>query len=287
MAMRAEASDGLILLEETDSTQDEVRRRLRAGAAPPLWVMARRQTAGRGRKGREWVSRTGNLHLSAGLRLAVPAASLPQLSFVAALAAHKAVCALAQRHGQPELKELLTLKWPNDLLLAGRKVGGLLLESEPWPAADGGDATDSASAPAAGAGGHAAPASGSAPAHMVIVGWGLNLVTAPPDAAVRWPALALLEAGLDVPPWEVAGLIRDYFERWLARWRESGFAPVRTAWEKRAWARGLPVTVAAGEDVHRGRLAGLAEDGALVLEKDGGERIVIHAGEILPEGTGV
>lgn len=265
MTMRDVDGDGLIALEEVDSTQDEVRRRLAAGAKPPVWVMARRQTAGRGRKGREWISRTGNLHLSAGVEVAVPAASLPQVSFVAALAAHKAVSAIAQRHGQPAVQELLALKWPNDLLLAGRKLGGLLLESEPAaPAQDGTEA----------------------PAHRVIVGWGINVASAPPDAAVRWPAVALLEAGLDVPPWDVAGLIRDYFTRWLARWQADGFAPVREAWERRAWGRGMPVAVQAGEDVHRGRLIGLAEDGALLLENEKGERLAIHAGEILHADAG-
>ncbi len=275
--MRGMEDDGLILLEDVDSTQNEVRRRLAAGVPSPVWVMARRQTAGRGRKGRQWISHTGNLHLSVGLELAIPAAWLPQISFVAALAAHKAVSAVAQRHGQPALQSLLALKWPNDLLLAGRKLGGVLLESEPSGPA-GMEREVSGSMIAKGAPEHRETGP---QAHRLIVGWGINLANAPPDSAVRWPAVCLLEAGLEVSPRDVALRLRDYFARWLTRWQADGFAPVRAAWERRAWGLGLVVTVQAGPDVHRGRLVGLAHDGALVLEDDRGEPHAIHAGEIL------
>jgi BirA family biotin operon repressor/biotin-[acetyl-CoA-carboxylase] ligase len=263
--MSPSGNDGLIILDEVDSTQDEARRRLAAGAPSPVWVLAGRQRGGRGRKGRQWVSPPGNLHLSVALELAAPAGDLAQLSFIAAISAHKALCALAMRHGQPALQGLLALKWPNDLLLAERKLGGILLESEsaataPGEAAQGGQAR-----------------------HLVVIGWGINLASAPPDEKVRWPAVALEEAGLTVSPLEAAGLVRDYFRRWLSRWRAEGFAPVRAAWERRAWGLNREVAVRAGAAVHRGRLRGLAEDGALVLESRRGARLNIHAGEILPE----
>ena len=115
----------LIAHEVLGSTNAEALQLARHGERGPLWVTAERQSAGRGRRGRAWMSPPGNLYAS--LLLTEPAAAehWPQLSFVAALAIHDAVVEIAG-----DLKPLLAIKWPNDLLLAGAKFAGILIEGE-------------------------------------------------------------------------------------------------------------------------------------------------------------
>src|SRR5258706_3706096 len=111
--------------EVLGSTNAEVWHRAAKGEHGPLWTPADRQTAGRGRRGRAWISPPGNLHASLLLTQPAAAEHWPQLSFVAALAIHDAVVAVADH-----LKPLLAIKWPNDVLLAGAKLAGILIEAE-------------------------------------------------------------------------------------------------------------------------------------------------------------
>ncbi len=122
----AEASGvRLIAHDSLGSTNAEALARGRAGERGPLWITAARQTAGRGRRGNAWVSEPGNLYASLLLTDAAPAAQLPELCFVVALAVRDAVCMAA-----PHLASPVKLKWPNDLLLDGAKVAGILIEAE-------------------------------------------------------------------------------------------------------------------------------------------------------------
>ena len=246
----------LIILEEAASTQQEARRRLPAGEAGPLWVMARRQSAGHGRQGRRWLSPQGNLAVSAALREAAQLARLPQLSFVAALAAHKAARALLMAAGQGAAADALALKWPNDLLLFDRKLAGILLEAEPSPqAAEEGT--------------------------PVVIGWGVNLARAPRADDLRWPAISLADVGLKVPPEAFLAALRDHFARWHGLWRARGFAPVRAAWLKRAWGLGRPIALSAGAgERHEGILRGMDAEGALLLEKAPGRVYAFPSGEV-------
>src|SRR6266853_2881802 len=111
--------------EVLGSTNAEALQLARQGEHGPLWITADRQTAGRGRRGRAWISPPGNLHASLLLTQPAAAEHWPQLSFVAALAIHDAVVAVADH-----LKPLLAIKWPNDVLLAGAKFAGILIEGE-------------------------------------------------------------------------------------------------------------------------------------------------------------
>src|SRR5437660_1111238 len=110
----------LVAHEVLTSTNSEALRLAREGERGPLWITAQRQTAGRGRRGREWVSAPGNLYATLLLTAPTSAQCWPQLSFVAALATHDAVAEIA-----PKLKPLITVKWPNDLLLEGSKFAGI------------------------------------------------------------------------------------------------------------------------------------------------------------------
>ncbi len=251
---------GIIVVDEVDSTQAEARRWLAAGQQPPLWIMARRQRAGRGRMGREWLSQEGNLALSALLTEDAPRAHLPQLSFVAALAAHKALRALAGRRGRADIADALRLKWPNDILLEDEKLGGILLESEARPGRGG---------------------------CLVIIGWGVNLAGHP--GHVRWPATSLAAHGLTMEAQELAGYVQGSFTRWHDLWRARGFAPVRAAWQKRAWGLGEPVSVNTGGQLLSGIFRELGDDGALMLETAPGKVRALHAGEVertMAGGTG-
>lgn len=244
------AGAGIEQLEEVDSTNEETLRRLATGAAPPFWIAARSQSRGRGRRGRSWASLSGNLFLSGAFRLTAAPARAAQLSYVGALA----VCALAERWVAPDI---VTVKWPNDVLIAGAKTAGVLLESR---ASDGG-------------------------ALDVVVGIGVNLLQAPDEPDLRATALARHlvrpEAGPPLP--EAAGFaVVEAFEEWRERWAREGFAPIRAAWLARAAGLGRPISVRLADELIEGAFEGLDEDGALIARTAAGPRLV-RAGEIVLE----
>src|SRR5260370_20281709 len=122
------SSASVKLLDFVDSTNAEALRLAKAGERGPLWIVAKEKSRGRGRRGRAWVSPAGNLHATLMLTDPAPPAAAPQLGFVAGLALHDAAVAAA-----PALTLRLALKWPNDLLCAGRKIAGILIEGEGDP----------------------------------------------------------------------------------------------------------------------------------------------------------
>jgi BirA family biotin operon repressor/biotin-[acetyl-CoA-carboxylase] ligase len=233
----------LVSRDTVGSTNDEAKRLARAGAAEGTLVWAREQTAGRGRRGRSWASPPGNLYLSLVQRPDCLADRAAQLGFVAALAVGDAL--------RPHCET--ACKWPNDLLAGGRKIAGILLESE------------------TGAGG--VPA-------FVVVGVGVNLASAPPDTELPATSVAA-ETGRAVEPAAVLETFAGHFRAWAARWRADGFAPIRAAWRGRAVALGEPIGVRLETTTLRGRFLDIDEEGALLLDMAGGHRR-IAAGEIFP-----
>jgi BirA family biotin operon repressor/biotin-[acetyl-CoA-carboxylase] ligase len=235
----------VVVLDEIDSTNAEARRRAEAGERGPLWLMARRQTAGRGRRGRAWETGQGNLAATLLMITDRPPAEAAQLSFVAALA----VAEMADVYVPPAL---VRLKWPNDPLLSGRKLGGVLLESGPAPG--GGQ--------------------------WMAIGIGVNLVT-PPNAP-EWPAAALFEYMLRPPPEPVEALevLAAAFERWRRRWVAEGFAPVAEAWMARAEGIGELCVARLGTETVEGVAEGLDADGALRLRLADGRLRRITAGDV-------
>jgi BirA family biotin operon repressor/biotin-[acetyl-CoA-carboxylase] ligase len=236
----------LIAYETIGSTNDEAKRLAREGAAERLVICAARQTAGRGRRGRSWVSPPGNLYASVLLRPQCRAAIAAQLGFVAALGVAGAIGELASNVAP-------CCKWPNDLLIGGKKIAGILLETE----MTAGDRPD-----------------------FVVLGIGVNLASSPPDTP--YPATSLAEEGAPgiAPLVMVAAFVR-HFATWFAVWREGGFAPVRDAWLARAAGLGEPIQVRLERDTLDGRFLDLDDDGALLLDQPGGSRR-ITAGEIFP-----
>ena len=231
---------------EIDSTNDEAKRRAGAGAPEGTLVWARAQSAGRGRRGRSFISPAGNLYMSIVLRPDRPAASAAQLGFAAALALGDALVPLLPR------PEGLRYKWPNDVLIDGRKVSGILLESQ---------------------------AAGEGRLDWLVVGIGVNLASFPEN--VDYPAISLAAAGARVSVEALLEATAGRFQVWYERWREEGFRPLRDAWLERARGLGEGIRVRLAGEEASGRFAGLDEDGALLLE-DGATRRRIGAGDVFP-----
>jgi len=237
----------LVRYDTVGSTNDEAKCLARAGAKEWTLVWALEQTAGRGRQGRAWVSPRGNLYASLILRPDCSIGQTAQLGFVAALAVGDTVSAIFEPfHG-------LAFKWPNDVLLRGRKVAGILLESESRQGKD---------------------------PEFVVIGIGINLVSSP--TATEFPATSLAEQDLgQMSPGEALEEFARHFCTCARRWREDGFAPIRMAWLARAMSLGELIRVRLGSAVLHGRFVDIDQHGALLLESAGEFRRVA-AGEVFP-----
>lgn len=238
----------VLILDETDSTNAEARRRAEAGEVGPLWIAARRQTAGRGRRGRKWESESGNLASTLLLLTRKSPAEAAQLTFVAALA----VADLLDHYVPPAL---VTIKWPNDVLLDGRKTSGILIESGP------------------------APAGGL----WLAVGIGVNLSQAPGDT--ERPATCIAEhLNHDVasaPAVEAAAQgLAETFGVWLDRWTTLGFKPILDAWTARTPGLHGPCTARLTNETLTGVADGVEADGSLRLKLPDGRLRVISAGDV-------
>ena len=239
----------ILALDEIDSTNAEARRRAEAGEAGPLWITAARQTAGRGRRGRDWETAEGNLAASLLMLTERPPAEAAQVSFVAALAASDLArsCLPAGRIG---------LKWPNDLLIDGRKAAGVLVES----------------------GRHASSGL------WLVVGVGVNLVEAPaiPDR----PTISFVEAGAASPAArEALDILAASFAGWLGLWNAQGFAAVAEAWTARAYGLGEACIARLSAETVEGIAEGLDIDGALRLRRADGAVRRITAGDVFFGGA--
>lgn len=237
-----------VRLAEVDSTQNAARALADAGAAEGTVVWAEHQTRGRGRFGRSWLDEPGAaLLLSIILRPRSRLAHLPQLSLLAGVATAEAIREVS---GSP-----VTLDWPNDLLIQGRKVAGILAESF---ASEGGAA-------------------------LVILGIGVNVnqTRFPDELAARATSLRL-ETGRQLDREALLTRLCEGLEAWYRRWEEEGFAPVRRAWCRASATLGRRVE---GEDGAGGVAVDLAEDGALVLRTDTGALLRCVTSEIREGGS--
>jgi BirA family biotin operon repressor/biotin-[acetyl-CoA-carboxylase] ligase len=218
------------------------------GETGPLWITAVTQTEGRGRMNRSWASPPGNLYASLLLRDPAPADHAPELGFVAALALRDAVLAESA-----ELAPQLAFKWPNDLLLAGKKCAGILIEGEVAV-----DQTVSA-----------------------VIGIGVNCVSHPAEAA--YPATDLAAQGASVAPERLFQHLSAAMCRRLALWdRGQGFSAILRDWCGAASGVGEEITVRDGSGQKHGRFAGLDPSGRLILEVRGGGVEKISAGDVFP-----
>jgi BirA family transcriptional regulator, biotin operon repressor / biotin---[acetyl-CoA-carboxylase] ligase len=223
---------------ETASTNDDVAALAQAGAAEGLWLRAERQTAGRGRQGRGWVSPAGNLYASTLVRLHPADPPAPSLALVAAVALAETVEAFGVA---------AQIKWPNDLLIDGAKLSGILLERT-------GDA--------------------------VVIGLGVNLAHHPDDIDRIATSLATI-LGHAPDPDAFLVTLAESFSRWLYRWRSEGLASVRARWLEKAHPIGAPLTARLPDGSSLdGLFDGLDQTGALRLRLADGHVHVIHAADV-------
>lgn len=240
----------VVVLDEIDSTNAEVRRRAEAGQADPVWIVGLRQTAGRGRRGRAWETGAGNLAATLLLTLDKPPGEAAQVSFVAALAVADLLAAYVPA-------SLVSLKWPNDPMLGGLKVSGILIESGQSPS--GG--------------------------LWLAVGIGVNLVHKPQQS--ERPATCLPD-WRDAPPPsapEAAQVLSAAFDRWLEVWMRLGFQPIADAWTARAHGLGQPCVARLTGETVEGVAEGLDGDGALRLRLADGTLRRITAGDVFFGGA--
>ncbi|MFL5295404.1 MAG: biotin--[acetyl-CoA-carboxylase] ligase [Phenylobacterium sp.] len=236
--------------DEIDSTNAEARRRAEAGQGGPVWITAGHQTAGRGRRGRAWSTETGNLAATLLTTTDVPAAEAAQLSFVAALAA----CDLADTCLGPGAARL---KWPNDVLVFGRKAVGILVES--GSRAEGG--------------------------LWLAVGIGVNLAHAP--SGTERPATSFAEhmQGQPPKPADAIEVLATRFEAWRKLWATQGFSPIARAWTERALGLGERCEARLPNRTLSGVAEGMDLDGALRLRLDDGAIERITAGDVFFGGA--
>jgi BirA family transcriptional regulator, biotin operon repressor / biotin---[acetyl-CoA-carboxylase] ligase len=235
----------LLRLEAVDSTNAEARRRAKAGEPGPLWIWSARQSQGRGRGGREWVSLHGNLFASLliGVNCSIRVAS--QLALVAGVVTYDTIAKLIAYEGRSEL----LLKWPNDVLLAGEKLAGMLLENVGSPIEN---------------------------RSVIVIGTGINLADHPEN--MPQPAISLGAYGMTITPADALEVLAATTHEWLTRW--NGFPSVRRAWLDRAGPTGRPLRVMINGDETEGVYAGLDADGALRLLTPDGFEHRIAAGDV-------
>lgn len=223
------ASFKVIALEDVGSTNDEARRLALSGAAADLVVVtAQRQSQGRGRRGREWISPVGNLFFSLLIKLDGNLAEAAQLGFAAAAAQVQAFQELG-------LGADFAAKWPNDVLVGMDKCSGMLLEpvDRDW----------------------------------LILGIGVNVVAAPPKGSTPYPATCLADLGYAGDKDQILAAILTNLLPLIQGWRTRGFGPIRDAWLAVARGVGGEIVVRLDRETLTGQFAGLDVDGALVLDQ--------------------
>lgn len=225
-----------------DSTNLEAARLFAGGEARPLWLIADEQVQGRGRLGRNWLSPTGNLYATLLFDTSAPVGAIGQLGFVVALAVHDTVAAVTPSSS-------VTLKWPNDCLLNGAKVAGILCEKL-----------------------------GDNPC-TIAIGCGINIAHGPQGLA--YPTGFLHQFNAEASVERVFDSYRQALEKWLAIWKEgSGFPAIIPQWQARAAGLGEYISVRDHGKILSGWFHGLAADGAMRLGlPDGSERLV-YAGDV-------
>jgi BirA family biotin operon repressor/biotin-[acetyl-CoA-carboxylase] ligase len=233
-------------LGDVGSTNTVCMERARAGDPGHLWITARRQLGGRGRRGRAWVSEPGNLYASLLLIDAAPAAALGSLPIAVALALYRAISA-----EMPFAGDRIAIKWPNDILVDGGKVSGILVEAENLP--DGRQA--------------------------VVIGCGVNIAHRPDNPL--YPSITLSEAGAITSPENLFAHLMQELADVLSLWDEGrGVAAVVAEWKRHVKGIGAPITVNLPDRSISGVFSAIDDDGLLQLKLPTGEVMRIASGDV-------
>ncbi|MBT4770685.1 MAG: biotin--[acetyl-CoA-carboxylase] ligase [Rhodospirillaceae bacterium] len=236
----------LLKLDVVGSTNEEAARLGREGAPAGTLVWAKSQTGGKGRRGRDWVSPGGNLYASLLLRPNILLAQAPEISFVAAVAVFNTLCFILPQTAR------IHMKWPNDIIVEGHKIAGILLESSAQ-----GEMLD-----------------------WLVVGIGINIASSPDKTP--FPATSLHESGAPhAKTADVLGRFADSFKRVMETWTNEGFAPIRKRWLEFAWCLGEEIEVKTEQETLRGVFCDIDPSGALILDLGGGDKRIITAANVI------
>jgi BirA family biotin operon repressor/biotin-[acetyl-CoA-carboxylase] ligase len=242
---------GAHFFESCDSTNSMATRYARRGDAGPVWIVAGSQTAGRGRKGRQWASTNGNLFTSLMFR---PALSLPQLSalpYVVALGIRDAFVAVGCKTVN------VKCKWPNDVLLNGKKAAGVLIESS---------------------------AKGNGQLDHLTIGIGVNLEGSPSNAI--FPATSCFEeTGKLYTPREFLVALAATMKSRIDSWDVKNFSEIKSEWLANAWGMGSTRRVNTAADCFDAELVTLDDEGGLIVRLENGDKRTIVTADIFPAGT--
>ncbi len=243
----------LVEMNEVDSTNEAAKRLACTGAEEGTLVWARGQTAGRGRRGREWDSQPGNLFASFVLRPGCAPLQAVQLTFVAALAVRDMLSIYITSSGS------IACKWPNDVLVRGRKISGILLESS---------------------------TAGTGIIEWLVLGVGVNL-RHHPDIGGRHPATSLFAEGAgEVDASSALEQLALAFSQRRGQWLQGGFDAVRNAWLEHAYGLGQTARIKLESGSHTGSFMGIDENGALRLKGSDGSERLFAAGDVTFEESG-
>lgn len=233
-------------LGDVGSTNTVCMERARGGDPGHLWITARRQLGGRGRRGRAWVSEPGNLYASLLLIDPAPAAALGSLPIAVALALYRAISA-----EMPFAGNRIAIKWPNDILVDGGKVSGILVEAENLP--DGRQA--------------------------VVIGCGVNIAHRPDNPL--YPSITLAEAGAVTSPEGLFARLLQELAEILSLWDQGrGVAAVVAEWKRHVKGLGAPITVNLPDRSISGVFSAIEDDGLLELRLPTGEVMRIASGDV-------
>lgn len=225
-------------LPATGSTNDDAISHSATAQHKKFVITAQRQHKGRGRRGRNWIGMDGNLFMSLGIES--PLAELGELVFVVSLSLAQSIKTIAPHHN-------IQLKWPNDVLIDGAKISGILLEK--------------------GTGDY------------LIIGIGVNVTAAPELECLIYPAASLATKGIRIDRIELLRLFLSEFDRQLVIWREQGFMPIKQQWLDLACGLGSEIKVVQEQTEKRGIFSGVDDNGLLLLDMDG-KIVKIYAGDV-------
>jgi BirA family biotin operon repressor/biotin-[acetyl-CoA-carboxylase] ligase len=233
-------------LVETTSTNTECLMRARAGDAGNVWVTSARQTGGRGRRGRPWVSEPGNLYASLLLIDPAPMERLGSLPLAVAVAVQQSVRAVLPAGG-----EIVEVKWPNDILIGRKKTCGILIEGEALP--DG--------------------------RYALVIGIGINIASKPENPL--YPVTCLREHGASVSADELFAHLYADMAASLETWRGGhGIRQIVARWRDVACGIGEKITVNLPDRSISGNFAGIDDSGLLQLDTGTGRIMTIAAGDV-------
>lgn len=237
----------LLIFDEIDSTNSEAIRLVKANISGNFVIWATKQTAGRGRYGRQWQSDQGNLYTSVILDNNIPITKQPQVSFITALALYDAINSVTKKSSQ-DLKTFV--KWPNDILINDKKVAGILLESITIHKRN-----------------------------YLIIGVGVNISSNPTN--VNYPTTSILSENLETETSNLLSVFMGFFDKYLMQWNKTGFVSIRKQWLKRAYKINDIVTINDGSSRISGVFNDIDLNGNIRLKTAGGQIFTLSLGEVL------